>query len=121
MPFIAIFIGICLVIVGAQNTQSQFFQLLETDSQGFGKWALAIFAIGALGYIKAIRPITDAFLVLVVMGLFFSNSGFFANLFSQATTTSGITGSSGIGATALGASSVILGGSGQTAIGALSE
>jgi hypothetical protein len=118
MPFIAIFIGLCLVITGAQNTQGQFFQLLETDSVGFGKWALAIFGIGALGYIKPIRPVTDAFLVLVVMGLFFSNKGFFANLFNSVDNSTSATGSLSSSATSL------LGGlssnTGSIALGALS-
>lgn len=88
MPFAALFIGIALIVVGVQNTQQQFFSLLKNDVSGFVPWFVSITAIGALGYIKAIRPITDAFLVLLIVVLFLSNGGFFTKLFGSATSIS---------------------------------
>lgn len=95
MPFVAIFLGVALIAVGVQNTQTQFFTLLKGDVEGFFPWILAIGVIGALGYIKPIKPITDAFLVLVIVVLFLSNGGFFAKLLgTQATGTTQSQGSS---------------------------
>lgn len=87
MPFVLLIIGIALVAVGVQNTQSTFFALLKGDVKGYLPWIASIGAIGALGYVKAIKPISDAFLVLVIIVLFLSNGGFFDKLFGTATST----------------------------------
>lgn len=85
MPFVILIFGVALLVSGFRGTSSELFQLVGGEFKGspsFEKWALAIGIIGGLGYIKSIRPITNAFLVLVLVGLFLSNKGFFAK-FSQ--------------------------------------
>jgi hypothetical protein len=86
MPFVLLVVGLALVISAYQNTQSQLYALLVQDFTGQGSftvWVIAILVIGGLGYIKPIKPITDAFLILVIIVLFLSNGGFFAK-FTQA-------------------------------------
>lgn len=86
MPFVLILIGITLVIVGVRNKQDQFFALLKNDFSGpdsFVPWIASLFFIGAIGYIKPLKPLSNAFLVLVIIVLFLSNGGFFAKFNQQ--------------------------------------
>lgn len=89
MPFALLFVGILLVVSGVRGKQDDLFKLLKSDftgdgtfSHSFVAWLVAIGVIGGLGYFKAIRPIANAFLVLVILVLFLSNKGFFSQ-FSQ--------------------------------------
>jgi hypothetical protein len=83
MPFALILAGLALILVGYQGTQAQFFTLVESDVPHFAVWGVAIFIIGAIGYIPRAKDLSNAFLVLVILGLFISNRGFFAK-FNQA-------------------------------------
>lgn len=85
MPFVVIAFGIVFIIAGVRGTQGALFTLLKNDLMGFAPWFASILVIGGLGYIKPIKPITDAFMVLLIVVLFLSNGGFFAKLFGTAT------------------------------------
>lgn len=84
MPIFFLLIGILLVIVAINDKLSTLTGLLKDDfipsssQPGFAVWILAIFAIGAIGYVKELKPFSNAFLVLVVIGILLSNKGFFA-------------------------------------------
>jgi uncharacterized membrane protein len=85
MPFILILVGLLLVIAGVNGQEAQLLSLVKADFTGsgslknsYGAWVLAIGVLGGLGYIKAIRPIANAFMGLVILVLFLSNRGFFA-------------------------------------------
>lgn len=90
MPLFLILIGLILVISGAKGTTKELASLLKddfapTDSNvSFGVWIIAIVMVGALGYIPKLKPLSNAFLVLLFVGLMLSNRGFFAQ-FSRAT------------------------------------
>ncbi len=86
MPIVLIFVAVVLIAAGINNKISNLFTLLNGDlvtgSNGgpsFGVWLFAIVVVGVLGYIKEIRPITNAFLVLLFVVIGLSNKGFFAN------------------------------------------
>lgn len=86
MPIFLLFIGLLLVIVGAQGTHREFFRLLLSDFSGTGNfvyWVVAIVVIGSLGFVRTIRPVSDAFLVLVLLVFVISNRGFFAQFNRQ--------------------------------------
>lgn len=87
MPFVLLIAGLALLISGVNNTQGDLYNLVKGDFFGSQKnfifWFVAIFVIGALGNIKAIKPLSDIFLALVIVVLFLANKGFFAQ-FSQA-------------------------------------
>lgn len=86
MPFVLFAVGALLVVSAVRGTQSQLFSLLKGDLSGSGSfvpWMISILAIGALGYINAIRPIVNAFLALVIVVLFLSNGGFFTKFTQQ--------------------------------------
>ena len=85
MPFAFIIIGVTLIVTGAKGTTSDFLALLKKDFQGsnsFVPWICSILIIGSLGYIQPLRPVSRAFLALVLLVLFISNGGFFQK-FSQ--------------------------------------
>lgn len=83
MPFALIIAGILLILVGYQGTQNAFFTQLLTDVPQFGIWFVAIMVIGALGYIPRLKDLSNAFLALVILVLFITHKGFFAQ-FNQA-------------------------------------
>lgn len=84
MPIFILFVGILLVVVGINNKIPDLVGLLKedfrpTDSNvsGFHVWIIAIFVAGSLGYIRPLKPVANAFLVLIVVVLLLSNGGFF--------------------------------------------
>lgn len=84
MPLFILFVGVLLVITGVNNKMGELGALLKADFTSSGStppfqvWILAIFAAGALGYVRALRPVSNAFLVLIIVGMLLSNKGFFA-------------------------------------------
>jgi hypothetical protein len=93
VPIFFVLVGALFIAAGVNGKGSDLVTLVKGDfiptsgnSGGFGAWALAIFVIGALGYFKPIKPISNAFLVLVIVVLFLAagnpkgNSG---GLFNQ--------------------------------------
>lgn len=86
MSYFLIIGGTILVVASARNTQGDLFTLLKNDlvntngPTNFLYWYGAILGVGAVGYIPRLQPISDAFLVLIIIVLFIHNSGFFAQL-----------------------------------------
>jgi hypothetical protein len=87
MPFVFGIIGIVLIISGVRgtvtDTNPNLVSLLKDDFTGspnFVEWSAAILVVGAIGYIKALEPLSRAFLVLIVIGLIWSNKGFFSKV-----------------------------------------
>jgi hypothetical protein len=89
MPFVLIIAGIVLLTAAVRNTQQDLFGLLARDFTGpnnFFFWLLSIVVIGAVGYIPKMKPFSDGFLILVILGLFLGNkqnAGFFAQFQRQ--------------------------------------
>lgn len=85
MPIALAFAGIVLLIAAVRNTLTDsdkgkgLFTLLKEDFTGPGNfftWILAIGMVGAVGYIKELKPISNAFLVLLlVIFLLTANKG----------------------------------------------
>ena len=78
MPIILMFIGIVFILSGVKGTEGDVLNEFKTslignpeatNEPGFWKWAIAMFAIGATGYYKPIRPVTISFLVLIFIVL----------------------------------------------------
>lgn len=85
MAFVLLIFGAAFVMAGFHDNASKLFQQIGNEFTGtpsFGKWVIAILIIGGIGYIKPVKQIADAFLILVLIVLFLSNRGFFAK-FSQ--------------------------------------
>lgn len=63
-------IGAIMLIVSIRGKHTELYELLKDDFTGEGNffnWVLAIIILVALGTFKPIRPVTDAFLTLVIL------------------------------------------------------
>jgi hypothetical protein len=103
MAFVLIIIGVVLLVTSVRNTVTAqgnipgLFTLLQGDFTGpdnFIFWMLSILAIGALGYVPKLKPLSVAFLSLVIVVLFLkrgdsgnAGGGFFSQVLSGLNTT----------------------------------
>lgn len=93
MPFALVTIGLLMIVTGIQNTYAQFGAQVQADmiggngQRGFLVWAIALAAVGFLGYIGPLRKFSHAFMALILIAIFLANKGFFAQL--QAALASG--------------------------------
>jgi len=86
MAWPVLLIGLVLIIVGFRGETDKFVSTVREDFTGqpnFLYWVVAVFAIGSLGAIKPLRPISDGFFVLILVVLILSNRGFFGELTRQ--------------------------------------
>jgi len=97
MPLILVAVGIALVIASIRGTlQSSdpqnpgFLDLLYQDFVGPGNffaWIVAIALVGAVGYYRPLRPVSVAFMILIIIVfLLAANKGgkdFFSSLSGQ--------------------------------------
>jgi hypothetical protein len=63
-------IGLILLIAAIRGKHKDLFELAKSDFTGannFFIWVLAIVILAALGTFRPIRPVTDAFLGLVIL------------------------------------------------------
>jgi hypothetical protein len=87
MPFVFLIFGILFLVVAVRGTQDAFFGLIRDEFTGPGNfvvWVLAIIVLGALGYIRAIRPVADAFVGLIILAMVLNNKGGVVTQFQQA-------------------------------------
>ncbi len=90
MPMALLVIGIVFLTAAIRGTQDDLFATLKDDFTGpnnFLYWGLAFFIIGAVGYYKPLRPLSNSFMLLVVIVLFLSNRGFFQRFLEQVRST----------------------------------
>ena len=96
MPIAFIVIGVVFLVAAVRGTVSDYngnpglITLLKGDftgSDNFLIWLVAIWIIGAIGYIPGFKPLSNAFLVLFLVVLFLSNKGFFQQFQTQINTT----------------------------------
>jgi hypothetical protein len=124
MPFALLIIGLVLVTAAVRNTYIELGQLVSSEFSGPGNfiyWIVAILIIGAVGYVQKLKPLSDGFLVLVLLVLVLKRGnpnmpqgGFFqqfTNALKSTNTpaTSTITGPGGL--------SYVSGGSGSSGVG----
>ena len=79
-----------MVVSAARNTNQQLITLLKSDFTGQGNfiyWLISILLIGAVGYIPDLKPVSRAFLVLVVIVLVLKNGGVFTQFLQAIGTT----------------------------------
>ena len=86
MPVALLLIGILFLTAAVRGKHGLLFETLRDDFTGpnnFLYWGLAFFVIGAAGYWKPLKPLSNAFMLLVVVVLFLSNRGFFNKFMDQ--------------------------------------
>ncbi len=75
MPLILIIFGIIFVITGWRNTELEVFNIFKTVLLGnkntisYLQWAFALFIVAVFGYIKEIRPIVIALIVVLFIAM----------------------------------------------------
>ena len=103
MPFVLIFVGSVLIVAAVRNTHSQLFALIKGDFVGpnnYIYWLVTILIIGAIGYVPRLKPISDGFLILVILVLFLTKGkGFFDQFQRQISSTDSATVRTGSGIT----------------------
>lgn len=97
MPLALVLLGVLFLTAAVrgnkcngQQCSDLLFTTLKDDFTGpnnFIYWGLALFLIGALGYYKPLKPLSNAFLGLVILVLFISNRGFFQKFMEQISST----------------------------------
>lgn len=86
MPLALLVIGVVFLAAAIRGTHRDLFDVLKDDFTGpnnFILWGLALFIIGAVGYYKPLRPLSNSFMVLVVVMLFLSHEGFISRFMQQ--------------------------------------
>lgn len=80
MSFALFIVGAVLLIASIKNSQDNLFALVHGDFVGqnnFLYWFLSILIIGAVGYIPKLKPLSIAFLTLVILVLVLTRGGLF--------------------------------------------
>lgn len=86
MPFFLLFVGVIFLVAAIRGNQDDLLDLLKDDFSGkdnFILWVMAIVIIVALGNVKVIKPISDAFLGLVILVIIVANYKKGGNLFDS--------------------------------------
>lgn len=83
MPFAIIFIALILIVTGFKGTTGTLTANITQDAKEIFVPVIAIFVIGAIGYIPGLKKVSDGFLALILLAMFLSNRGFFSK-FNQA-------------------------------------
>ncbi len=108
MAFALLIIGITLIVAAVRNTQGTLVDLLIRDFSGEGNfvyWIVALLLVGSVGYVPRLKPISDGFLVIIILALLLSRgnpksaSGGFFEKFTEAlgsTKTPGTTSGSAV-------------------------
>lgn len=73
MSLIALFIGIILIVSAVRNSQGALFAALEADVPKFVVWAAAILAVGAIGAVPGLKPVSRWLLALVIIVIIVNN------------------------------------------------
>ena len=73
MAFALLIIGITLVVAAVRGTHTDLIGLVIGDFTGPGNflfWIIAIIAVGSIGYVKTLKPISIGLLAVVLLALF---------------------------------------------------
>jgi hypothetical protein len=101
MAFLALLIGVVLVVSAIRDTHSQLLSAILTDVPAFAVWGAAIFGIALIGFIPGLRPVSRGLLALIVVVLILHNYqaliGAFTGLAQGKTATGGTGAGTGAG------------------------
>lgn len=73
MAFLAILIGVILIVAALRDTQGELFSALLADVPAFGVWAAAIFALSLVGFVPGLKPVSRGLLALVILVIVLRN------------------------------------------------
>jgi hypothetical protein len=73
MLLIALAIGVILIVAAIRNSQDALFAALKIDVPSYVTIAAAILAVGAIGYIPNLKPVSRGLLALIFVVLILRN------------------------------------------------
>lgn len=73
MALFALFIGVVLIVAAIRNSHGALFSALSTDVPEFVTWAAAIVAIGIIGFVPGLKPVSRGLLALVIVVIILQN------------------------------------------------
>lgn len=76
MPFFLLIVGAIFLVAAVRGNQEDLLSLVKDDFSGsnnFIYWVMSIVFIAMVGYVKALRPVSDAFLALVILVIIVAN------------------------------------------------
>lgn len=83
MPYILLLFGVPMFVSGVKGTEKDLWSLVVGDFTGSGSflfWVASIAVVGGAGYIKPLRPLSVAFMSLLLLVLFIKNKGVVSQL-----------------------------------------
>ena len=83
MPYALLLIGGVLLVSAIRNTYGDLWTLVQNDftrQNGYLTWVAAIAVVGALGYVPKLKPLSIAFMTLLLVVLVLSRQGLFSQL-----------------------------------------
>lgn len=73
MVLVALFVGVVLIVAAYRNSQNDLATALASDVPQFVVWAAAIVAIGSIGFVPGLKPVSRGILALVIVVLILQN------------------------------------------------
>lgn len=73
MILVVLLIGAILLVAALRNTYGALFTDLKQDVPGFVVWAAAVVALGAIGFIPGLKPISRGLMALVLVVIVMQN------------------------------------------------
>jgi len=105
MAFVFLIVGAVILIAGVRGTQDDLFKLVQGDfdpslqqagQSSFIPWILAILIIGAVGYVKELRPLSHGFMALIIIAMIIKAFKSDPNLFQEFNSALGINPQTGL-------------------------
>lgn len=73
MILVSLLIGAILIVAAIRDSQGELFAALKQDVPAFVVWAAAIVALGAIGWVPGLKPISRGLLGLVILVIVLRN------------------------------------------------
>lgn len=73
MGIVVLIIGVVLIAAAIRDTHEKLFGALAEDAPDFMVWGAALFAVGAIGWVPGMNPVSRGLLALVVVVIVLTN------------------------------------------------
>ncbi len=88
MPFALAFFGILLIIAAVRGTEQEVLSQVADDAKHFIVWLVLLVAVGLIGLSEKWKPLSDAFLTLIVVAFVIRSGNEMIKGFNQLTSES---------------------------------
>jgi hypothetical protein len=75
MPLFVAIVAIILIVAGVKGKGKEFTDQISNDGKNFASWFFLIVAVGLIGLSKTWRPMSNAFLILIVLSFIVGVNG----------------------------------------------